>query len=67
MFIDADHRAAGRQAKRQCGLFAHRTGDELCRLEADLFVIAFQDDQHAASSLKPAFESVETMMEREKK
>jgi hypothetical protein len=29
----------------------HRTGDELCGLEADFFVVAFQDNQHAASSL----------------
>ena len=55
MFVYADHGAASGQSKRQCRFFAHRTGNELRGLEADFFFVAFQDYQHAASSLNCAF------------
>src|SRR5258708_29818305 len=55
MFVGADHCAAGCQSKRQCRFFAHRAGNELCGLEADFFFVAFQDYQHAASSLNCSF------------
>src|SRR5467141_1015436 len=55
MFVDADHGAAGCQSKHQRRFFAHRAGNELRGLEADFFVVAFQDNQHAASSLNCAF------------
>jgi hypothetical protein len=32
-----------------------RTGNELRGLEADLLIVAFQDNQHAAASLNYAF------------
>ena len=50
MFVDADHGAAGGQSERQCWFLAHRTGDELRRLAGDFFIVASQDNQHAASS-----------------
>ncbi len=55
MFVGADHGAAGCQPEHQCRFFAHRAGNELRGLEADFFVVAFQDNQHAASSLNCAF------------
>ena len=55
MFVNADHGAASGQSKRQCRFFAHRAGNELRGLETDLLIVAFQDNQHAASSLTCAF------------
>src|SRR5882724_1670001 len=54
LFVNADHGAASGQAKRQGRFFAHRTGNELSGLKADFFNVAFQDHQHAASSLNRA-------------
>jgi hypothetical protein len=54
LFVNADHGAAGGQAKRQSRFFAHRAGNELSGLKADFFSVAFQDHQHAASSLNKA-------------
>ena len=54
LFVNADHGAASGQAKRQGRFFAHRTGNELSGLKADFLNVAFQDHQHAASSLNRA-------------
>jgi hypothetical protein len=55
LFVDADHGAASGQAKRQSRFFAYRAGNELSGLKANFFGVAFQDHQHAASSLNRPF------------
>src|SRR2546430_13222759 len=54
--------SAGCQSERQRRFLAHRTGDELCRLAADFLVVAFQDNQHAQSSLNSAFPTLRITM-----
>src|SRR6266404_7888708 len=60
MLVHAHHRAARGQSKHQFRFLAHRAGDKLRRLPADLFTVALQEYQHTAPSLYLAFLLAET-------
>jgi hypothetical protein len=63
MFVNADHGAAGGQTKHQRRLLMNRAGDELRGLQTNCFVVAFQDNQHAASLQNQALRSARNQHE----
>jgi hypothetical protein len=61
MLVDPDHGAPGCQAQRQGRVLAYRAGDELRRLATDFLIVAFQDNQHAASFLNRELTTIENI------